>query len=93
MSTQHGRTSDPLEACAHCGEACVHPVAGAVRTTIVVYCSAACRDDHVAALALAGSTCRAPGCDLDVAADVPYCDEHLDPAASTPAGPGGRRAA
>jgi hypothetical protein len=77
-------TSTELDTCAHCGAGTTRPVTGAVRASIVVYCSAGCRDDHLAALALAGSTCIAPGCDLDAAADVPFCDEHLDPAAPSP---------
>jgi len=92
MPSRPGPTGDALETCAHCGTAATSPVTGAVRSTIVVYCSRGCRDDHVAALALAASTCRAPGCDLDAAADVPYCDEHLDPA-SAPSRPRGSRAA
>jgi hypothetical protein len=92
MPSRPGPTSDARETCAHCGAAATPPVTAAVRSTIVVYCSPACRDDHLAALALAASTCRAPGCDLDAAADMPYCDEHLDPAAAPPR-PGGRRAA
>ncbi len=72
------------EPCAHCGERSRHPVLGLLRGTVVVYCSAGCRDDHLVALALASSTCAAPGCDVDAAADVPYCDEHLDPAARPP---------
>jgi hypothetical protein len=91
-STTTGRAGDALETCAHCGAAAPVPVTGVVRSTIVVHCSPGCRDDHLAALALAASTCRAPGCDLDAAADVPYCDEHLDPAV-TPMRPGGRRRA
>lgn len=92
MTAQPGRTPHVLETCAHCGAPTTTPVTGAVRASIVVYCSPVCRDDHLAALALAGPTCRAPGCDLDAAADVPYCDEHLDPV-TEPRRPGGRRAA
>jgi hypothetical protein len=92
MTAQPGRTTYVPEACAHCGAPTPNPVTGAVRATIVVHCSPGCRDDHLAALALAGPTCRAPGCDLDAAADVPFCDEHLDPT-SVPPRVGGRRAA
>jgi len=77
-------TNAQLETCAHCGARTARPVTGAVRASILVYCSPGCRDDHLAALALAGSTCGAAGCDLDAAADVPFCDEHLDPAAPSP---------
>ncbi len=76
--------SGAAESCAHCGDRARHPVRGPVRGTIVVYCSAGCRDDHLAALALASPTCAAAGCDVDAAADVPFCDEHLDPAVRPP---------
>jgi hypothetical protein len=92
MTAQTDRTSQVRETCGHCGASIARPVTGAVRATIVVYCSQACRDDHLAALTLAGLTCRAPGCDLDAAADVPYCDEHLDPV-NEPRRPRGSRAA
>jgi hypothetical protein len=69
------------ESCAHCGYRAGRPVVGIVRTGVLVYCSAGCRDDHLAVMALASSTCAAAGCDTDAAADVPFCDEHLDPAA------------
>jgi hypothetical protein len=77
-------TTEPhrRETCAHCGAPAAEPVSGLVRAAVLVYCSPACRDDHLAAVALASDTCAAPGCDLDPAADVPFCDEHLDPAAS-----------
>ena len=64
---------------------------GHLRTTVVVYCSATCRDDHLVALALDSPTCAAPGCDLDPAADVPFCDAHLDPVLGGTA-PAGERA-
>jgi len=84
MGRQPGRGSG--ERCAHCGAATAPapPVTAVLRGTIVSYCSTGCREDHLAALALAGSTCRAPGCDLDAAADVPYCDAHLDVATPGP---------
>ncbi|MFI5101234.1 MAG: hypothetical protein ACHQE5_12100 [Actinomycetes bacterium] len=97
MGTQpSGRAagSGAVESCAHCGARVGRPVVGLLRTSVVVYCSAGCRDDHLAALALVSSTCAAPGCDLDVAADVPFCDEHLDPAVRPPTrGSRGSRAA
>ncbi len=86
-------TNGAPERCAHCGDRTVRPVTGIVRAGIVVYCSAGCRDDHLAALALASATCATPGCDLDAAADVPFCDEHLDPALPAPAPDRGRHAA
>lgn len=89
MSTAKTRATHLSEACVQCGAPAARAVPGVVRTTVVVYCSAGCRDEHVAALALASRLCAAPGCDLDAAADVPYCDEHLDPAVPAP-GRGGR---
>jgi hypothetical protein len=76
--------SGAAESCAHCGHWAggeQRPVVGIVRTGVLVYCSAGCRDDHLAVMTLASSTCAAAGCDMDAAADVPFCDEHLDPAA------------
>ena len=82
------------ETCAHCGATAAEPVAGLLRTSVLVYCSAGCRDDHLAAVALASTRCAAPGCDLDVAGDVPFCDEHLDPWSVPGGGPrAGSRAA
>jgi len=84
---QTGRTQP--QTCAHCGVQAVEPVAGLLRTSMLVYCCAGCRDEHLAALALVSATCSAPGCDLDAAADVPFCDEHLDPSVLS-GGPGHR---
>ena len=80
-----------VDRCGHCGASTSAPVTALVRGSVVTYCSAGCREDHLAALALACTTCRAPGCDLDAAADLPYCDAHLDAAAAGPVR--GRRAA
>jgi len=98
-TVQAARVAEP---CAHCGRpvpgastsasaALTQGVVGHLHTTLVVYCSTACRDLHLVALALASPTCAAPGCDLDPAADLPFCDGHLDPAAeSDPTAPGHR---
>lgn len=79
-------TTEPAhpETCAQCGAPAADPVAGVLNTAVLLYCSPACREDHLTALALGSTTCAAPGCDLDPAADVPFCDGHLDPAASGP---------
>jgi hypothetical protein len=66
--------------CAHCGAPATDPFPGLLRTAVLVYCSAACCDDHVVAVALDSATCAVTGCDLGPAADVPFCDQHLDPA-------------
>ncbi len=71
------------ERCAHCGSTGA-PVTALLRGSVVTYCSIGCQEDHLAALALATPTCRTPGCDLDAAADVPYCDAHLDVAVPPP---------
>jgi hypothetical protein len=85
------------EPCAHCGHAVPAEsstaVSGRLRETVVVYCSEACRQAHLVAVALASPTCAVTGCDLDPAADVPFCDGHLDPALERGSGPRGRSSA
>ncbi len=84
-TAQAAAPPETTECCTHCGEPAPAAVTGVVRSAELLYCSAGCRDDHLALVALDGRTCEAAGCDRDRAADVPFCDEHLDPAA--PAAP------